>query len=691
MASLINTKSFEAQARMFGIFAPRTKDKDGAVTGNFAVRIPSYSELDPEWRERVVKGVDILFSPFEKMPVSRTWKQGEHVHDMSMYKTPLGVLFTGSLALLVKQLPGVLDALSADGACDTAVSGKFIRSFERILEDIAATEGKEDGDKEARIIMSDMLARLGLLFQLPFVLPVPEEGKDALDTLHDTLFSAEFPKSLGAWRDLGIIQSHVFGASPFPIRGTDMFAFKSGDKNTGAGRGVEIKIGWDALLNARPALDAMTNLLAGGKAFGKDATVPAERRVQSSGKGGYTGDPNGIRSLSGETLFVPVPAEVRRKENPALGGEKVFVSLLHAMVKPWLNMALSPESLNKIIIPEQNLPAESKALLVKGRAAVETGGDIYTQKELQVKTTREEQSKKTEGKMDLTPRIVPYPGKSQLYILIPTDANVQAVKSAVSEFAKAESGMNAPEWRSNNRYNYSYAYITADRETSQNPLATLEGRNLAAKELSALIAEKTGVVIEAQMPESLNITVRVGGLAGRKGETYVFVDVPASADKAIRSAAKKGDLTISDEAAFLTDVKKILTDRTNDEDEECEVKGVGEMKLIANEDSRTVFGVNITPLAKEREAVEAAVECMRKYLAEEILEDVSEKYPNVSIGTAVRFTKDERARERERDLLKNLGDWNKLISNRRDARVFENTEAGCTEDTELPAFDPMEF
>jgi|GEM_PF-6661345 len=675
MASLVNTKSYEAQARMFGIFSPRFRAKEGDVTtGYFAVRIPSYRELPDAWRKVVSESVGKLFSGMEKMDVNREWKQGKNTHSMLMFRTPDGMEYTDALGEIVKNIPDVTaslsDALSIPH--DPLLSERYVRSFQRILEDCSAAMEKPDGDKDARIIVSDMLSRLGMMFQLPFVVPEPsgEKGENPLAELHNAIFSADFGKSLGAWRDLGLVQSHVYGVSPFPIRGTDMLAFKSGDRGP---RGAEIKIGWDALLNARPALDALMGLLSSGKAFGKDIRVSAEIVKKNTGKGGYTGDPNGVRSLTGETLFVRIPDEVRSKENPALGGERMFVSLLYAIAKPWLNMSLSPEKLASFIIPEDKLSVQAKSLLVSARAAVESEADVYAQKDALEKNVRDEKSRSTENKMDLEPRIVPYPNKGQVYMLVSTDSSVDSIKEAVSEFVAGCDGIKPPEWRENEKYKYSYAYLTADKESDASPLVSLEGRNQVAKNLSIFIKEKTGMDIGARMPEMLNITIRVGGLAGKKGETYVLVEVPASADKSLRSAAKKGEIKLSDEAKFLAGVKKAMADMTGNEDEACDIEGAGEMVLISNEEHRTVFGVNVTPAAKERETLEAAVEAVESHVRKSVLDGLAEKYPDVSIGTVVKYTKDERAREREKELKDLAAGWRERFG--RDASAeYEKTE-----------------
>lgn len=669
MASLVNTKSYEAQSRMVGIFAPRVRAKDSTVTsGTFAVRIPSYSEVGSEWRGRVMDAVAVLFSGMDAAQnLSRKWACGKSVHEMLMFRTPEGMQFREAMGVLVKNIPGAIEKLGLPGSEDGLAGEKFARSFERLLEDCDLAMQKPEGDKETRIIFSDLLSRMGLLFQVPFI--VPEEGlrDKPLDALHNMIFSADFGKNLGNWRDLGLVQSHVFGVSPFPIRCTDMFAFKNGEKGP---RGVEIKIGWDALLNARPALDALIGVLASGKAFGPGLKATAEIVKQNSGKAGYTGDPNGIRSLSGETLFVRIPDEVRKGDEngvKAFGGERIFISTLHAIVKPWLNLALSPDKLGEFLIPEDKLPAEAKAAIVRGRAAIETGGDVYAAHSAQVAAEREENARKTESGMDLTPRIVPYPGKPQLYVLFPTDKNSEAARSAISEFVAGADGMNPPRWGGNNKYKYTSAYITADRESENNTLVTLEGRIIAAKKLHAHILERTGLNIPVSMPNSLNLTLRVGGLSGKKGETFIFVEVPSASDRNIRNAAKKGDYVLSDESKFLTEVKKTLSERADNEDEEFVIDGAGEMTLMANEDSRTVFGINVTPLAAAREQLEKAVESVRKTVEAEILAPLAEKYPSVPIGIAVRYTKDERAKEREKELRQNLASWKSFESERASA------------------------
>ena len=666
MASLVNTKTFEASARMYGIFVPRTREEGSdKAPGSFFVRIPSYSELPPQWREKVVSATELLFSSLEKDNVSRKWATGKSEHDMLVYRSPKGLDLRDALAGVLKNIPSVLKELGLlDGS--SPESERFEKSFARLLEDYDIALEKPEStplregstsDREARIIASDLLSRVALIFQAPFIVPgVDNPEVNALSVLHDKLFSAEFGPFLGSCRDLGLVQTHIFGASPYPIRGGDLFTYKEGKDSSG----IEIKIGWDGLLNSRPAMDAIIDVLLGGRVLGDSLFAPAELKKSFTGKSGYTGDPNGIRSLSGETLFIKIPEALKEKEaREGRGPVQNFISALHAVLSPWLNMGVRGDM---DIKSEDKLSPGVRKLVEEARKTIAEKSDVYKAAALREQEERQGRQEKTEKGMDLTPRIVPYPGKSQLYMLFSADSNSSAVRNAVGEFVSLQEGMNPPEWRENSRYKYAYTYITADREATAAPLSTLEGRLITAKKLSAFVKEKTGVDIGAVMPESLNLTLRVGGLAGKKGETYALVEVPASTDRDIRKSAKKGELVISDESAFLADAKKILTDMTSDEDEPCEIDGAGELVPISSDDRKTVFGVNLTAIAGERSILEEAVNAVETFVGTMVVAPLKERYESVNTGITVKFTKDERARKREKELRENIKEWRGWIA-----------------------------
>jgi len=654
MAVYVNPATVQAASRMFGIFCARNVRKDGKNGGVFVVRMPSYAEF-PEWRERVESCVEILFGGCDEMKTRRDWTvetpSGTNIHTMRMFEVPPGASWRESLANVALRSKKALVELGFDPES----AERFGSSLER---SVAEMESAAD-EKEAGTLARDVLSKLACAVQYPWVVDAPGEADanvNVFDKLRSKVFSPDFSSLLSEMKDVGAVQTHVFGVSPFRARCTDLFSFKKGDGKTP--RGIEIGIGWDAILNARPAIDALVDALGKGGFFGEDRPVRAELKQTRKGDA-HTGDPYGIQDMSGKKLFIAIPSWVKDKENPFPGGETAFVKAMLRMVSPWLNTVVQPDGFLSWLEGKDELSDEVRSYVDGFIEKVTEASDVYAKNEAVKKAAREDRSKEVEKGMDVSSRVVPYPGKPRVYVLLEGSENETSKAREAVDLLAAESGLRVPQWDYNKKYKYSYTYLTCEPDAEKNPLKVYEGRRMFAESVAEKI-RGAGFDISCAAPVSLDVTIRVGGRAGHKGETWLMVEVPGAMDKELRGAVKKGDLKASEESGILSEIQKKLASLTMDDDG-CPVEGVGDMMQISKEDAKTVFGIEVSKDGNDREALERHVDTLRAFLESEVVGDAKEKFPGAPLGIKVEFTKDKKLAERERAVETRVGAWKDIV------------------------------
>lgn len=685
MVYKVNTTTPQAALRMVAMYSGRhfnpAKSGEPKIGATFMVRIPSYGEMPPAWRDRVLHAVAVLTEGFPKQNNRHDWKVGEYAH--TTYAFTIGEAASG-YQKLTKRIPAVLDILFY-GEVHEETKNMYAQLFQSEM-DILKTLDPEG--KEYRTCLSTTLSKMALIFQYPYVIDCDSQHMDARSIneeavdLYRILSSQDFLMQMngtGGWKDQGLVQACAFSISPYPLTCRDSFLLRGADKKPSTVKSANtilIKLGWDFLLNARPLGDAICTALASKEIWqshGLAFPVFVRKNTSVIGKGAdgearYTGDPLGIESMSGESIKIVVP-----QTSPLKGGVEEFVSIVYHAVAPYIHTAL-PASVRNGLLPIKALSKEGQECIAALHRHIEDNSDIYKTYQIQEKTMAGHKENGQRKSINTDPRIIPYPNKTQIYIIVPEHENV---RNAINAYVANDKRLGSPRWNVGKHYTSVYIHPLPEDQGGVNGFMTsFEERRLVAKQLAAYVREQTDVILPVEQPDAMHLRLVVKGRTGQgqKGKKWLMFEIPVPFDKdTIRMVAKK-KITLSDESLFLKDVKKAMDSKIassfdiedidalediNDMDGFV-IDGVGEMEEVEKTQTRIVWGIDITDIAKDREAQEQALSIVKERLMKDIVGPAQTAH-GVDATITCSFSSDEKRFRMERDLLARLQTWKKRI------------------------------
>lgn len=539
----VDPKSFEYQARCFSCIVGRTDDKEtGEKSTTVYFRVPSYSEVGPEYRERVVGCLRSIFPSMERVAENVS---GDNRHEMFKVVTqgeareffasipekyavamkPIMGDVAGIWAKALEKFVPTFEQKTPDEVDQEKLSEFLSRNREvkKVKEELDQANGMggapevlrkkyDDAIKEQSLVfatkMSDadfrskidnFIKKAFVAFGAPFVTQRTDALESTFRPMMSEVFGEKFPERSREWEKLGVMNTLIFGSMPFPIRGEQPAVNLKDDS-------FIVKIPWLQYHNSAEEMDGIAKALSEDLGLKTIETMDFKegRQTFKPANGGYL-DPNGLDRTWNLAMLghISVAVESLRKKYPALNPY-----LNKYPVHTTLNIAYhAVNSINKNVTCNEDckgyIKPDANTLqppIFEVLKSIESRGasTSYEKK----KEERREKSETREREMIREDRVLAWPSKKLVYIQLlgPTH---EKVGEAIREFSvmTKDKGVREVNWEYNKKYDYWKTNVILDGKD----FSGYENRRLFAEKLVAFVKEKTGVEIPLKSPNQFNI------------------------------------------------------------------------------------------------------------------------------------------------------------------------------------------